>query len=316
MLPEIVYKKLTEPASVALVGVTSRTGLGSNSPLEVLLKQGYQGRVYPVNPKGGIILGQIVYTSLSDVPEIPDLAVICAPRDAVIELLGQCAAKGVKIVIITAQGFFDGDEQGRLMQYELSEIAAKNNIRVLGPNTLGIINNYHNFCTSFMDFVNPVKPIGIICQTGTFYLGASQICTGSGIIVDSGNTTDISVTDVIVHLARDPRLKAINIHMESLRDGARFLEAARDAVALKPVIIYKTGVSPAGSLAASSHTGSLAGEDRVFDAAFKQCGLLRVGDTEEIGDLNKMFCTFNGIKGNLIGISSMSGGAGVWTVDA
>ncbi len=316
MLPESVYKKLTEPESVALVGVTSRTGQGSNSPLEVLLKQGYQGRVYPVNPKGGEILGQRVYTSLLDIPKIPDLAVICAPRDAVIELFGQCAAKGVKIVIITAQGFFDGDEQGRLMQHELSELAAKNNIRVLGPNTLGIINNYHNFCTSFMDFVNPVKPIGIICQTGTFYLGASQICTGSGIIVDSGNTTDISVTDVIGHLARDPRLKVINIHMESLRDGSRFIEEARDAVALKPVIIYKTGVSPAGSLAASSHTGSLAGEDRVFDAAFKQCGLLRAVDTEEIGDLNKMFCTFNGINGNRVGIISISGGAGVWTVDA
>jgi acetyltransferase len=316
MLPESVYKKLTEPESVALVGVTSRTGQGSNSPLEVLLKQGYQGRVYPVNPKGGEILGQLVYTSLLEVPEIPDLAVICAPRDAVIELFGQCAAKGVKIVIITAQGFFDGDEQGRLMQHELSELAAENNIRVLGPNTLGIINNYHNFCTSFMDFVNPVKPIGITCQTGTFYLGASQICTGSGIIVDSGNTTDISVTDVIGHLARDPRLKVINIHMESLRDGSSFIKEARDAVALKPVIIYKTGVSPAGSLAASSHTGSLAGEDRVFDAAFKQCGLLRAIDTEEISDLNKMFCTFNGINGNRVGIISISGGAGVWTVDA
>ncbi|NLI13443.1 MAG: acetate--CoA ligase family protein [Peptococcaceae bacterium] len=316
MLPESVYKKLTEPESVALVGVTSRTGLGSNSPLEVLLKQGYRGRVYPVNPKGGEILGQLVYTSLLDVPEIPDLAVICAPRDAVIELFSQCAAKGVKIVIITAQGFFDGDEKGRFMQHELSELAAKNDIRVLGPNTLGIINNYHNFCTSFMDFVNPVKPIGITCQTGTFYLGASQICTGAGIIVDSGNTTDISVTDVIGHLARDPRLKVINIHMESLRDGVRFIEAARDAVVLKPVIIYKTGVSPAGSLAASSHTGSLAGEDRVFDAAFKQCGLLRAVDTEEIGDLNKVFCTFSGINGNRIGIISISGGAGVWTVDA
>ncbi|MFX4261545.1 acetate--CoA ligase family protein [Pelotomaculum propionicicum] len=316
MLPESVYKKLTEPSSVALVGVTSRTGLGSNSPLEVLLKQGYQGRIYPVNPKGGEILGMRVYTTLLDVPEIPDLAVICAPRDAVVELFGHCAAKGVTVVIIIAQGFLDGDEQGKLMQQELFEQAAKNNIRMLGPNTLGIVNNYHHFCTSFMDFVNPVKPIGITCQTGTFFLGASQLCTGIGIIVDTGNTTDISVTDVIGYLARDPRLKVINIHMESLRDGTRFIEAARDAVALKPVIIYKTGVSPAGLLAVSSHTGSLAGEDRVFDAAFKQCGLLRAVDIEEIGDLNKMFCTFSGIKGNRIGLISISGGAGVWAVDA
>lgn len=316
MLPDSDYKKLTAPESIALVGVTSRTGRGSNSPLEVLLKRGYQGRIYPVNPKGGEVLGCRVFTSLLDVPEVPDLAVICAPRDAVVELFGQCAAKGVNIVIIIAQGFFDGDEEGILMQQELLDMAAKNGIRVLGPNTLGIVNNYHDFCTSFIDFINPIKPIGITCQTGTFYLGASQLCTGIGILVDSGNTTDISVTDVIGHLARDPRLKVINIHMESLSDGARFMEAAKDAAALKPVIIYKTGTTPAGSLAASSHTGKLSGEDRVFDAAFKQCGLLRVADAEEMGDLSKAFCTFNGIKGNRIGIVSISGGAGVMAVDA
>lgn len=316
MLPDSDYKKLIAPESIALVGVTSRTGRGSNSPLEVLLKRGYRGRIYPVNPKGGTILGCRAYTSLLDVPEIPDLAVICAPRDAVIELFGQCAAKGVKIVIIVAQGFFDGDEEGILMQHKLLDMAADNNIRVLGPNTLGVVNNYHNFCTSFIDFINPIKPIGIICQTGTFYLGASQICTGTGILIDSGNTTDICVTDVIGHLARDTRLKVINIHMESLQDGSKFMDAAKDAVALKPVIIYKTGISPAGSLAASSHTGKLSGEDRVFDAAFKQCGLLRVADIEEMGDLNKAFCTFDGIKGNRIGIVSISGGAGVMAVDA
>jgi acetyltransferase len=316
MLPDSDYKKLIAPESIALVGVTGRTGRGSNSTLEVLLKRGYRGRIYPVNPKGGTILGCRTYTSLLDVPEIPDLAVICAPRDAVIELFGQCAAKGVKIVIIVAQGFFDGDEEGILMQHKLLEMAANNNIRVLGPNTLGVVNNYHNFCTSFVDCINPIKPNGIICQTGTFYLGASQICTGTGILVDSGNTTDICVTDVIGHMARDPRLKVINIHMESLEDGRKFMEAAKDAVALKPVIIYKTGISPAGSLAASSHTGKLSGEDRVFDAAFKQCGLLRVADIEEMGDLNKIFCTFDGIKGKRIGIVSISGGAGVMAVDA
>ncbi|MDF9409756.1 acetate--CoA ligase family protein [Pelotomaculum isophthalicicum JI] len=316
MLPDSDYKKLTAPESVAFVGVTKRTGIGSINPLEVLLKRGYWGRIYPVNRQGGSILGYQAYTSLLDVPEIPDLAVICAPRDAVPELFGQCAARGVKIVIITAQGFFDGDERGRLMQEELLDMAAQNSIRVLGPNTLGIVNNYHNFCTSFINFINPVKPIGITCQTGTFYLGASQLCTGIGILVDTGNTTDIDVSDVLGHLARDPRLKVINIHMESLKNGTKFMEAAKDAVPLTPVVIYKTGTSAAGSIAASSHTGSLAGEDKVFDTAFKQCGLFRAADVEEMIDLNKAFCTFNGIKGNRIGIVSISGGAGVMAVDA
>lgn len=316
MLPDRDYKKLTAPESIALVGVTSRSGKGSNSPLEVLLKWGYRGRVYPINRKGGLILGRQAYTSLLDVPEIPDLAVICAPRDAVPELFEQCAKKGVKIVIITAQGFFDGDERGRLMQEELLKVSTKNNIRVLGPNTLGVVNNFDNLCTSYANFINPIKPIGITCQTGSFFIGAAQYCTGIGVLIDTGNTTDIEATDVLGHLARDPRLKVINIHMEGLRDGLKFMEAAKDAVALKPVIIYKTGASPAGSVAVSSHTGSLAGEDRVFDTAFKQCGFLRAVDVEEIGDLNKAFCTFNGIKGNRIGVVSSSGGAGVMAVDA
>lgn len=316
MLPESEYRKLTAPESVALVGVTRRTGVGSLNPLEVLLKRGYRGRIYPVNRKGGTILGLPAYTHLRDVPEIPDLAVICAPRDAVPELFSECAAKGVKIVIITAQGFFDGDARGRLMQEEILDLAAQHQIRILGPNTLGIVNNFHNFCTSFIDFINPVKPIGLTCQTGTFYLGVSQLCTGVGIIVDTGNTTDIDTSDVLGHLARDPHLKVINIHMESLRDGKKFMAAAQDAVPLKPVVIYKTGTSPAGSLAASSHTGRLAGEDRVFDAAFQQCGLLRVQDVEELGDLNKAFCTFDGIKGNRVGVLSISGGAGVMAADA
>ncbi|MFZ3132949.1 MAG: acetate--CoA ligase family protein, partial [Desulfosporosinus sp.] len=316
MLPDSDYKKLTAPESIALVGVTGRSGKGSNNPLEVLLKYGYRGRVYPVNRKGGIILGHQAYTSLLDVPEIPDLTLICAPRDAVPELFGQCAVKGVRIVIIIAQGFFDGDERGRLMQKELLEVSAKNNIRVLGPNTLGIVNNFEHCCTSFIKFINVIKPIGITCQTGAFYIGAAQYCTGIGLMIDTGNTSDIAVSDVLGHLARDSRLKVINIHMEGLKNGLEFMQAAKDAVAHRPVIIYKTGASPAGSVAASSHTGSLAGEDRVFDTAFKQCGLLRAADTEEIGDLNKAFCTYNGIKGNRIGIVSISGGAGVMAADA
>lgn len=316
MLPESDYKKLTDPQSVALVGVTSRQGKGSNNPLEVLLEWGYKGRIYPTNPKGGTILGHRAYTSLQEVPEIPDLAVICAPRDAVPELFEQCGQKKIKLVIIVAQGFFDGDEQGKLMQKELLNTAKKYGMRILGPNTLGVVNNFNRFCTSFIRFINPVTATGILCQSGVFVVGAPQVISGIGLLIDTGNTTDIEFSDLLGHIVRDPRLKVINLHMESLRDGPKFMQAARDAVALKPVIIYKTGSSPDGSKVASSHTGALSGEDRIFDAAFKQCGLLRVGDIEEMNDLNKIFSTFNSIKGNRIGIVSISGGAAIIAVDA
>ncbi|OPY57551.1 MAG: succinyl-CoA synthetase subunit beta [Pelotomaculum sp. PtaU1.Bin035] len=316
MLSENDYKKLSAPGSVALVGVTSRVGKGSNNPLEVLLEWGYQGKIYPVNPKGGSILGHRAYTSVLDIPEVPDSAVICAPRDAVPKLFSDCAAKGIKLVSITAQGFFDGDDKGILMQEEILNIASERGIRILGPNTLGVVNNLDGYCTSFMRFINPTSAVGILCQSGVFVVGASQICTGIGLLIDTGNTSDIEFSDLLGHFARDPRLKVINMHMESLRNGQKFMRAARDAAALKPVVIFKTGSSPAGSVAASSHTGSLAGEDKVFDTAFKQCGLLRVGDTEELNDLNKIFSTFNGINGNRVGVISISGGAAIMAVDA
>ncbi|MDF9406837.1 acetate--CoA ligase family protein [Pelotomaculum isophthalicicum JI] len=316
MLSENDYKKLTDPESVALVGVTSRSGKGSNNPLEVMLEWGYRGKIYPVNPKGGTILGHQAYTSLLDVPEIPDVAVICAPRDAVPELFDQCCTKKVKLVIIVAQGFFDGDERGKSMQKEILKAADKHGVRILGPNTLGVVNNFNRFCTSFMRFMNPTAATGILCQSGVSVVGAPQIFSGIGLLIDTGNTTDIEFSELLGHIVRDPRLKVINLHMESLRDGPQFMRAARDAVALKPVIVYKTGASPDGAITASSHTGALAGEDRVFDTAFKQCGLLRVEDVEEMIDLNKVFTTFNGIKGNRVGVVSISGGAAIIAVDA
>ncbi|MDD4170555.1 MAG: CoA-binding protein, partial [Desulfotomaculaceae bacterium] len=310
------YKKLTEPESVVLIGVTRRTGKGSNNPLEVLLEWGYQGKIYPVNLKGGLILGHRAYTSVLDIPEVPDLAVICAPRDAVPGLFTQCAERGIKLVVITAQGFFDGDERGKIMQKDILNIAANYGVRILGPNTLGVINNFNHFCASFMRFINTTTTTGILCQSGVFVVGATQVYNGIGLLIDTGNTADIEQADLLGHLVRDPRLKVINIHMESLKDGQKFMRAARDAAGLKPVIIYKTGASPAGSVAASSHTGSLAGEDKIFDTAFKQCGLFRAEDIEEINDLNKIFSTFNNINGKKVGIVSISGGAGIIAVDA
>ncbi len=316
MLPEKDYKKLTEPKSVALVGVTTRRGKGSNNPLEVLLEWGYQGTIYPVNPKGGTILGHRAYTSLLEVPEVPDLAVICAPRDAVPELFEQCGRKKVTMVIIIAQGFFDGDEQGKLIQEELLKAGEKYGIRVLGPNTLGVVNNFNGLCTSFIRFINSTAETGILCQSGIFVNGAAQINSGIGLLIDTGNTTDIEYSDLLGHLANDSRLKVISMHMESLRNGPKFMQTAREASALKPVIVYKTGASHEGSKMAGSHTGALSGEDRIFEEAFRQCGLFRVEDVEELNDLNKMFCTFNGIEGKRIGVVSISGGGAVMAIDA
>ena len=316
MLSADDYKKLTDPESVALVGVTSRTGKGSNNPLEVILDWGYKGRIYPINPKGGVMLGHNVYTSLLDVPEIPDIAVLCAPRDSTPELFLQCCLKNIKLVIIVAQGFYDGDAPGRAMQDEILRNAAEHGVRILGPNTLGIVNNFSGFCTSFLRFINPKAATGIMCQSGVFVVGAPSVIMGIGLLIDTGNTADLEYSEMLGHMARDPRIKVISLHLESLQNGAAFIEAAKDAIKLKPVIVYKTGISPFSATIAGSHTGKIAGEYKVFEAVFKQCRLLTVQDVEELNDYNKVFNTFNGIKGNKIGIVSISGGGGIMAADA
>jgi acetyltransferase len=316
MLPEGDYRKLTAPESVALLGVTRRTGKGSNNPLEVLLEWGYRGKIYPVNIAGGEILGYPAYTSLLDAPEVPDLAVICSPRDTVPEFFRQCAEKGVRIVIIVAQGFTDGDGDGVAIHNEIMKLAGEKGIRIIGPNTLGVVNNFNSFCTSFMRFINPLAPVGILGQSGIYVVGNAGLMGGTGLCIDTGNTADVEYAELIGHMARDPKLSVINIYMEGVRDGARFMEAARDAVAHKPVVIFKIGSSPAGALAAGSHTGSMTGEDRIYEAAFRQSGLIRAETTDDVMDLNRTFQTFKGIGGNRIGVMTISGGAGINAVDA
>jgi acetyltransferase len=232
------------------------------------------------------------------------------------EFFRQCAEKGVRIVIIVAQGFTDGDREGVVMQENILKLAEEKGIRIIGPNTLGVVNNFNFFCTSFMRFINPLAPVGILCQSGVFVVGNAGLLGGTGLCIDTGNTADIEYADLIGHMARDPKIQVINIYMEGVRNGVKFMEAARDAVAIKPVIIFKTGSSPAGSRAAGSHTGSMTGEDRVYDAAFRQSGLIRAADTDEVMDLNKTFQTFAGIGGNRIGVITISGGAGINAVDA
>ncbi|WP_408997892.1 acetate--CoA ligase family protein [Syntrophus buswellii] len=307
---------MTAPESVALLGVTRRTGKGSNNPLEVLLEWGYRGKIYPVNIAGGEILGYPAYTSLLDAPEVPDLAVICSPRDTVPEFFRQCAEKGVRIVIIVAQGFTDGDGDGVAMHNEIMKLAGEKGIRIIGPNTLGVVNNFNSFCTSFMRFINPLAPVGILGQSGIYVVGNAGLMGGTGLCIDTGNTADVEYAELIGHMARDPKLSVINIYMEGVRDGARFMEAARDAVAHKPVVIFKIGSSPAGALAAGSHTGSMTGEDRIYEAAFRQSGLIRAETTDDVMDLNRTFQTFKGIGGNRIGVMTISGGAGINAVDA
>jgi len=305
------------PQSVALIGVSSRTGPGTFNVLEQMLSRGYRDRVYPVNPRGGTILGVPAYRSVADIDAPVDLAVISTPRTAVPGLVRQCAEKGIRSVVIITQGFSDADDEaGARMHREIVETVRSTGIRVVGPNTLGVINTFNNFSTSFLKFDVTNTPVGVICQSGIFLAAAQDFTGGIGIGIDIGNTSDIGFTECMEYLAGDDRIKVINLHMEGLQDGRRFLQAARRVTPQKPVLVLKTGSSEEGARAAGSHSGSLAGEDAVFSAAFAQCGIIRVEDSARLAELNRTFATYRHMAGKRIGVMTISGGAGIMAVDA
>ncbi|GBF32184.1 acetyl-CoA synthetase alpha and beta chains [Desulfocucumis palustris] len=309
-------KGYLEPQSVTIIGVSTRTGAGTFNVFEVMLNSGYKGRIFPVNPKGGEILGKKVYRSVAEVPEVSDLAIISIPRTAVLGAVKDCTAKGIKSVAIITQGFADADETGRAMQQELMEAVKGTGTRLVGPNTLGVANLHNNFYSSFLDFNKSTTDSAIVCQSGIFLAASLDLTAGMGLGIDIGNASDIGFNDVLEYFALDEKTRVVNMHMEGIHGGRRFMAIASEASRRKPLLCFKTGRSEAGARAAGSHSGSLAGEDHVFGAAFRQCGVIRVRDVEDMHYLNKTFLAYPNMSGRRIGVVTISGGAGIATMDA
>lgn len=309
-------RRFLEPRSVAMVGASTRTGPESFNALESLLARGYRGRIYAVNPKGGEILGVKVYPRVADLPEVVDLAVIATPREAVPALVKECVEKGIRAVTIITQGFADADAAGKKMQEEIAALIRGTATRVAGPNTLGMANAFAGFYTAFIGFTNRPAANGVICQSGIFLAGAMDFTAGVGLGIDLGNMVDLDFADVLEYFALEDRVKVINLHIEGLKDGRRFMEAARRVSRAKPVLCLKTARSAAGARAAGSHSGSLAGADHVLNAAFRQAGVIRVDNVGEMNDLNKTFLTYPPPAGRRVAVITITGGGGIATVDA
>ncbi len=317
MAQQINLDLFVNPLSIALIGASSHTGPGALNVLEQMLSTGYKGRIYPVNPRGGTILDMLVYRSLMEIEEQVDLAVVATPRTEVPTVIRQCVSKGIRAVVIITQGFSDAnDEDGPRLHQEIMDAIAGTPTRVVGPNTLGLINNFINFNTSFIEFDTKPAPVGLICQSGIFINAADDFSAGIGIGIDIGNTADIGFTECLEYLAEHQQIKVINIHMEGLRNGREFLEAARRITRHKPILVLKTGSSEEGARAASSHSGSMAGEDSVFSAAFTQSGIIRVDSPNHLAGLNQTLATYREMRGKRIGVITISGGAGIIAVDA
>ena len=307
-------KPFLEPTSVALVGVPKRTGRASFNILQNLLEMGFPGRLYPVNPHGGEILGVKTYTTIDELPADIDLAVIMITRGSVPEAVEGCARRGIRAIIVVSDGFAETDGEGKALQNRIVRIAKTRGIRVLGPNSIGVVNNPYGFSSTFIPVPANENRVALVSQSGGFFEGFSGFTAGKGI--DLGNTCDVDHADALDYLGDDPWTEVIAVHIEGVRGGARFLQAARRASLKKPVVVLKTGRSWPGTRAISSHTGSLTGRDEVYGAAFRQSGMIRVDDVDELGDVVGGLLHLPPPPGNRVGMITASGGVAILALDA
>ena len=307
---------LFRPRSVAVIGASHNPKKIGYKILSNILSGGYQGKVYPVNPKGGEILGLKVYRRITEVPGPVDLAVIAVPAQIVPDVLEECGQKGVKAVAIISSGF---KEVGNtLLEQRVVEIARRYGMRILGPNIFGIAYLPANLNATFGPSKVRRGNIALISQSGALgiaLMGWTQTAgLGLSAVVSVGNKADISDEDLIHFFAEDPNTDVIVIYMEGVHNGRAFMDAVRSCP--KPVVVIKAGRSKRGAMAASSHTGSLAGSDLVYDGVFKQIGVIRARSYRDAFVVARALADLPMPKGDRTVIITNGGGIGVLATDA
>ncbi|HNS32740.1 MAG TPA: acetate--CoA ligase family protein [bacterium] len=308
------------PKSIALVGASSNTGKLGYRILKNLVDGGYKGALYPINPKADTILNLKGYKSINDLPEGPELVLVVIPSDIVCDVAKRCGERGVKGLIVISAGFKEAGKEGKEKEEQLKEIVKRYNMRLIGPNCLGIIDTVSSLNASFAFEMPPRGKISFITQSGA--LGTAVLDwavkeeIGLSKFVSFGNMADVSETDLIKEFGDDPDTNVILLYLEGLKDGKKFIETARQVSMKKPIVMVKSGRSSAGSKAVSSHTGSLAGSDRAYDAALRQAGVIRANSVQELFDCAIAFAYQPPITGKRIAIVTNAGGPGVMAVDA
>ncbi len=311
---------LFKPRSIAVVGASRHPGKIGYTILKNIIECGYKGKIYPVNPKADQILGLRAYKSLTEIPDEVDMAIIVVPEPIVLKVAEEAGRKGVKVLVVITSGF---SEVGNVeAEKKLVEIAKKYGMRVLGPNIFGIAYTPANLNATFGPKDLRAGPIAFITQSGALGIALMgwTIMEEIGIsaIVSMGNMCDIDPVDVSYFLADDPNTRVITIYLEGLKpgQGQRFITEMKKITKKKPVIVIKAGRSKRGAQAAASHTGSLAGSDQIYSAAFKQAGILRALTVEEMFDWARAFAEQPIPRGERTIIITNGGGVGVLATDA
>jgi len=276
------------PRGIAVIGASENPTKLSHGVLRNLVTHGYGGPVYPVNPRSGAMLGLRVYTSVAEVPDPVDLAVIVLSADRTVEAVEACGRRGIQAAVLIASGFGELGAGGRERETQLREIARQYDMRFIGPNCVGVVDTYAPIDTTFIRTMPVQGTIGFVSHSGAVCGGtmdwASAVGVGFSRILSLGNQADVDVADALDSLAADPHTRVVAAYVESLPDGRRFVEAARRLTPYKPLVVLKAGRTPSGTRAVASHTGALAGADRAFLAACRRAGAIPVEDLEELVD--------------------------------
>jgi len=313
-------EKFFSPNSIAIVGASREKGKVGHEILANLIEGGFEGKVFPVNPKAEEIEGLKCYADLSAIGETPDLVVIVVPAKMVPKVMEDCAKLRVKAVIVISAGFKEVGKEGRALEEEVVRIARRSGIRVIGPNCLGVMAPANKVNACFGGRLPSAGGIGYVSQSGALLAAILDIALANDIgfskLVSIGNKADVDELDVIRAMRDDPETKVIAGYLESVSNGDEFVREAERISREKPILLMKSGATEAGAAAASSHTGSMAGSETAYDAVFARAGIMRCETIRVQFDLAQAFAYQRLPKGPSVAVVTNAGGPGIMTADA
>lgn len=311
-------RRIMQPKAVAVVGATPEDGKIGNSVMKNIINGGYQGALYPIHPRATEILGRQCYKSVKDVPGDIDIAIFCIPARFVAQVLVEVGEKHIPGAILIPSGFAEVGEQA--LQDEVVRVARQYDIRLMGPNIYGFYYTPHNLCATFCTPYNEKGQVALSSQSGGVgmaIIGFSRSAKmGVSAIVGLGNKSDIDEDDLLTFFEQDPHTQVIAMHVEDLKDGRAFAEVAQRVSKKKPVVVLKAGRTDMGARAAKSHTGALAGDDKVYEAILRQSGVIRARSLNDMLEFARGLQILPTPKGENVVIVTGAGGSGVLLSDA
>ncbi len=309
-----------DPQAVAVIGASRTPGKLGHSVLQNVIQHGFKGPIYPINPSIGELFGLTCYSSVLDVSAPIDLALILIPSPHVAGVLSECGKKGIKGAIIMSAGFREAGQEGRRREHELVGIARHYGMRLIGPNCLGIIDTIASLNASFAAGMPARGSIAFMSQSGALCTSMLDMAlseqVGFSRFVSLGNKADADEIAFIEAWRDDPHTRVITAYLEGIEEGEEFMRAATQVSRQKPIIAIKAGTTSAGSRAVSSHTGTLAGSEAVYEAAFRQSGVVRAGSIQDLFDFSVAFARQPLLLSDRVGIITNAGGPGIMAADA